>query len=220
MIGLDMIDAPGAMATEESVFRESGRLIDNVASSEGLLFLYDPVMEYDRGGSFNYAYSVLAAMARNVSQPGVRLPHYVAVCITKFDEPPVLAAAERLRMIEFDREPPYFPRVPDGLAQDFFREICRASRSDDASLFLPLLTQTFNSDRIRFFVTSAIGFYVDPATGVYDPGDFQNVIRGRLDTRIRGSVHPINVVEPLLWLGRQIASDRGLRKRNGHAEAR
>jgi hypothetical protein len=97
-----------------------------------------------------------------------------------------------------------FPSVPEDCALEFFERLVRMSRSDDASLILPLLLQTFHQERIRFFTTSAIGFYVDPQTGSFDPDDYQNHIPGKPD-RIRGGVYPMNVVEPVLWLGRNVA---------------
>jgi hypothetical protein len=42
---------------------------------------------------------------------------------------------------------------------------------------------------------------------VFDPEDYQNHIpkSGGEKARIRGAIHPINVVEPILWLGRNMA---------------
>ena len=211
-IGLNLIDLPGMMATAAPIFEPSGQLAKTLVSTSAIVFLYDPVREYERGDTFSYADRVFAAMASEASQLDGRLPHYVAVCITKFDEPRVLATAERMGMLEFDPEPPRFPRVPDDLAREFFTEICRASRSDNSSLLPGLLARAFYPDRIRFFATSAIGFYINPRTESYDPGDFQNLVPGGMGIRIRGPVRPINVVEPLLWLSRHIASNQGLRR--------
>jgi hypothetical protein len=82
-----------------------------------------------------------------------------------------------------------------------------------ASLILPMLRQTFHEDRIRFFVTSSIGFYVNSPGGVFDPDDYQNHIPGNTakpgnPDLIRGGVYPINVIEPMLWLGRTVALAR------------
>ena len=217
-IGLDLIDAPGGMVTAADSFGPGETLIRGLSASSGIVFLYDPVREYDRGDSFSYAYSALSQLSQGTSRTGASLPHYVAVCITKFDEPRVFSTARRLGMVTFDPEPPMFPRVPDPDAERFFAEISRVSRSDEGSLLPRLLKSTFLPERVRFFVTSAIGFYIDPVTGVFNPGDFQNFVPGAGDVTIRGRVHPINVAEPLLWLTERIAVDRGPQGRNGHAE--
>lgn len=213
-IGLDLVDAPGGRVVDTSRFGPGEDLIRGLADSSAIVFLYDPVREYERGDAFEYTLGVLSEMSRRTSWPDVSLPHYVAVCITKFDEPRVFETARRLGMVMFDGEPPAFPRVPDEAAERFFTEISNVSRSGGGSRILSLLKSTFHPERVKFFVTSAIGFYLNPVSGVFDPGDFQNFARGSLtgvpgDVKIRGPVHPINVVEPLLWLTERIARDRG-----------
>ena len=105
-----------------------------------------------------------------------KLPHHVAVCVTKFDEQRVFDAAARMRMVEYDDAPPGFPRVPEVDAREFFARLCAVSRTNTAHRVLPLLEQTFDTSRIRFFVTSAIGFYVDRYSGVFNPRDYQQHI--------------------------------------------
>jgi hypothetical protein len=71
------------------------------------------------------------------------------------------------------------------------------------------LERCFRPERIKYFVTSSVGFYTDPRSRIFNPDDSQNVTRGGEQsqgmrfTGIRGSIHPINVAEPLLWLTRQ-----------------
>jgi NAD(P)-dependent dehydrogenase (short-subunit alcohol dehydrogenase family) len=204
-IQLDLVDAPGhSFAPEQSNHRSD--LIDNLVNSSGILFLYDPVREFERGDAFESVFGVLAEMDAKAPPKG-RLPHHVAVCVTKFDDPRVLATAEKLDMLEFGPGLPSLPRVADSKARDFFIEICNASRTRTARRILPLLEQTFHPERIRYFVTSSIGFYVDPETGAYDPDDPQNQVAEPEGARIRGPIHPINVVEPLLWLAKRIPND-------------
>jgi hypothetical protein len=204
-IPLDLVDAPGEAADGSRLLSTpvSRQLVDNLASSAGIVLLFDPVSEFKEGNAFRHAYGVLAQLRSQAARRG-RLPHYVAVCITKFDEIRVLESAQKLRVVEYDVEEPEFPRVPEEYAPEFFDRLIRLSKSDNAGLILPLLYQTFRRDRIRFFVTSAIGFYVDQSLGVFDPDDYQNHIPGTPD-RIRGGIYPINVVEPVLWLGRNVA---------------
>jgi hypothetical protein len=208
-IPLDLVDAPGESADSRQMYgRASSRLlIENLARSAGIVLFFDPISEFGRGDAFRHMYGVLTQL-RTLLQHRGRLPHYVAVCITKFDEIPVFEAAQKLRVVEYDPYPPEFPAVPDQYAREFFTRLVRVSKSDSAGLMLPMLEQTFRPERIKFFVTSAIGFYVDAQLEVFDPEDYQNHIPrehpGGLDY-IRGGIYPINVVEPVLWLSRNVA---------------
>jgi hypothetical protein len=203
-IELDLIDAPGSMAVPGS--QVQGNLIENLAKSRAIVFLYDPIREFETGDVFHNTSAVLTELSQRISVPDGKLPHYVAVCITKFDEVRVHAAAEKLDLLVRDPEPPGFPRVANEHAREFFLELSNVSRTGEARLIPKLLERIFHPDRIRYFVTSAIGFYVDPETGTYRPEDFQNHIPGPQGSRIRGSIRPINVVEPLLWLSERMAA--------------
>jgi hypothetical protein len=208
-IPLDLVDAPGESADSKMMYgRASSRaLIENLARSAGIVLFFDPITEFERGDAFRHMYGVLTQVKAMLQRHGP-LPHYVAVCITKFDEIPVFEAAQKLRVVEYDPYPPEFPEVPDQYAREFFNRLVRLSKSDSAGLVLPMLEQTFRAERIKFFTTSAIGFYVDPQLDVFDPDDYQNHIpRGNPGDRdyIRGGIYPINVVEPILWLGRNVA---------------
>lgn len=208
-IPLDLMDAPGETADGSRMFGRamSDQLLANLANSAGIVLFYDPVSEFDRGDAFRHTYGMLAQLRSQAQRRG-RLPHYVAVCITKFDEIRVFESAQKLRMLEYEPEGEEFPRVPAEDAEPFFNRLVKLSRSDNAELILPMLQQTFRQERVRFFVTSAIGFYLDPMIGVFDPDDYQNHIPGELD-RIRGAIYPINVIEPVLWLGRNVARTAG-----------
>lgn len=210
-VPLELVDAPGETADGSRMFGRaiSERFVENLANSAGIVLFYDPVSEFDRGDAFRHTYGVLAQLRSQVARRG-KLPHYLAVCITKFDEIRVLESAQKLRVVDYDPEQE-FPRVPEEYATEFFNRLIRLSKSDNAGLLLPMLYQTFREDRIRFFVTSAIGFYLDPSVGVFDPDDYQNHIPGTPPEpdRIRGAIYPINVIEPVLWLGRNVAGTAG-----------
>lgn len=163
-------------------------------------------MEFADGGASRYMYRVLTRLKAEIRHSG-KLPHYVAVCITKFDDTRVFESALRLDIVEFDPVRPELPRVPDEEARDFFQRLIRLSRGEAAKLLLPMLSTTFREERIKFFVTSATGFYVDSSLEIFDPNDYQNHIPGQVadgPDRIRGGVYPINVMEPMVWLGRNM----------------
>ena len=197
----------GSVAAEESV-------MDRLASCDGLLLLFDPTKEWTDGDAFNYFQGTLLRIAQRrmagQATPGGRLPHYVAVCATKFDHPDVYRRAKNggYRSFAMD-DPSLFPRVPDELAEKFFVDLVRQSERGNADLVASALRKYFEPDRVRFFITSAIGFYKSRKSARFQEADFMNIVRqqGR-DFQIRGAIHPINVVEPLVWLGQSLAAAR------------
>jgi hypothetical protein len=87
-------------------------------ASPGIVLCFDPVSEFERGDAFRHTYGVLTQLKSQLGRCG-SLPHYVAVCITKFDEIRVLESAQKLKLVEYDPEPPEFPNVPDEYARGF-----------------------------------------------------------------------------------------------------
>jgi hypothetical protein len=212
-IDLDLVDAAGGIfAVSKAGPSMSDALLDKLASSHGILFFYDPIREFETGDAFDYAFGMLAQLTRRMAEgPGLfdgRLAHHVAVCVTKFDEVRVLETARSLNLLTIDSEDPYgFPRVCGDDARQLFTSLSEMSRSGNGALITRLLEQYFLPERVSYFVTSSIGFYTDPRNGAFDSDDPQNVLLtedGRV--KIRGAVHPLNVVEPLLWLTAALAA--------------
>jgi hypothetical protein len=211
-VPLDVYDPSGFAAGEGEYGTPLGnQLIRDLANSAGIIFLFDPTTEFEHGNAFSYTYTVMVQLLRMAGREG-RLPHFVAVCITKFDEIPVFGSAEKWNLTDVDKgDELEFPRVPDEDARTFLENLCRVSRSDTADLVLNMLDEHFYPERVKFFVTSAIGFYINPMLQpkVFDPEDYQNHVvefRGpEKITRIRGAIHPINVIEPILWLTENVA---------------
>lgn len=180
-----------------------------LASCQGLLLLIDPLRERDLGDAHEYFHGTLLRIAQRVEvPPGQRLPHYVAVCITKFDNPAVFRFARDNGFLSYSEDDPLmFPRVHDNEAERFMRELLAGSAASDVELVAGALGQYFYPERVRYFVTSSVGFYVG-RSGEFAEDDYQNVVPiegGRF--AIRGRIHPINVAEPLLWLGQRIAAE-------------
>jgi len=211
-LGFDDDDADsdgdaGAATTEESV-------MDRLASCDGLLLLFDPTKEWKDGDAFNYFQGTLLRIAQRrmagQATVGGRLPQYVAVCATKFDHPDVYRRAKNGGYRSFAMEDPsLFPRVPDELAEKFFVDLVRQSERGHADLVANALRRNFEPDRVRFFITSAIGFYKSRRASRFQEADFMNTVRQQGgDFQIRGAIHPINVVEPLIWLGQCLAAAR------------
>lgn len=91
------------------------------------------------------------------------------------------------------------PAVEDDRAMMFFRCLCGGS--GNADLFMAQLHYYFRLERIRCFIVSSIGFYISPEIGKFDIVDFQNFyIADSGENRLRCTIYPINVLEPILWL--------------------
>ncbi len=194
------------------------KLIDEIVDSAGILFMFDPIREFERGDAFSTTNGLLKQLmgAYSSSDPANfkgRLPHYVAVCITKFDEPRILETARALNILRRDpRDPHGLPWVHNNDARKLLDSLAQVSGSGDGEMTVNALTTHFYPDRVQYFVTSAVGFYVNPKTKKFDIDDPQNLVKDKagLDNsaRIRGPVRPINIVEPVLWLSEQIAQSR------------
>jgi hypothetical protein len=218
-IRLDLADPSGEVASRtKHALRDE--LIKNLVASQGIVFIFDPISEFERGNTFRYTFSVVAEMAQLMLETPQfsdgYLPHYVAVCITKFDEIRIFKTAEQANLITFDQDDHGFPKVDSDDAREFLAQLCKVSRTRNAELVINTLEQYFRPDRIKYFVTSAIGFHMDSIAGVFNLSDYQNSVReeqvssqGLGASRIRGPVYPINVIEPLEWVSRQLISTAG-----------
>ena len=220
-VRLDLLDAQGEIAgSAKAGHAQRGEFIDGLARSKGLVYIFDPVRESDGDGdAFDHTFGMLVQLARRMDEikgwHDDRLPHHVAVCITKFDESPVFQTAEKLDLIVPSDDEREFPMVPDDVAREFFIQLAAVSGSGNAEMVVNALERYFDPGRIRYFVTSAIGFYVARGGG-YDADDPANLLPmdeidprmgGVRRKRIRGAVYPINVTESVFWLVDQILSE-------------
>jgi hypothetical protein len=218
-VRLDVTDARGEIAGPQLGASKRAELIDNLTRSRGLVYIFDPMREFDEGDAFDHTFGMLIQLARRMDAEGGlrngRLPHHVAVCVTKFDDPVVYETAEKMNLIDYSSDNLELPCVPDDVARELLLKLCSISESGNADMVVNSLERYFDPRRIKYFVTSAIGFYV--SRGKYDPDDPRNLLRldeindrtGMPKTRIRGAVHPINVVEPVFWLIDQLHHGNG-----------
>ncbi len=211
-VAIDLADASGEMADPG---RSGGLkiLVANLAKCRGIVFLFDPVIEAKKPQAFRYIRELLDQLAASMKDELIngRLPHYVAVCVSKFDHPLVLECAEKLDLATTDPADPYeFPRVASEDAREFFIKLCKILNARDADMLLNTIERRFQSANVEYFTSSAIGFNIDEHSNVYDPDDPLNLLPAAIeqDARIRGAIHPINVVEPIMWLaGRLTGAD-------------
>ena len=211
--GLNFGEAPAPVGVAQVAPSndQEERLLEHLENSDGILFLFDPIRDARTGDAYEYFQSMLEKLtARTIgldSHVGGRLPHFLAVCVTKFDEPEIYRRARGYRMTTTDMEQPFAPRVPDEQARFFFERLCRDTPGSTADLVRGSIQAHFSPDRVGFFVTSAVGFYVGP-TGRFQPADLSNVELGQGGAKIRGGVYPINVLEPLIWLEEKIRASK------------
>lgn len=226
---IDLLDAPGRhMASvrlaggrageelfgDDDPASEPEEVIEHLAGCDGIVFLFDPIREQTEGDAYEYFQGTLLRMAqRRFGQggaPTAKLPQHLAVCVTKLDAPAVYRRAKLGGYRTFDENDPYlFPRVHDDSAAHFFAELCRASDLGNADLVPKAISHYFRPERVKYFITSAIGFYVGGGASRFREHDYQNAVRESDGSyHIRGPIHPINVVEPLLWLAKCLAMDQ------------
>ena len=217
-ITLKLVDPAGQLTLPGGLaVAERRQLIGALANAGGIIFMIDPIREFEKGDAYATTSGLIAQLTRQVVSTTTdfdrKLPHYVAICITKFDEPRVLATAASLKVLRYEEEDPFrFPRVADSDAQQLLASLFSVSHGGYGDRMLNSLTQYFHADRVRFFVTSAVGFYVSQETGRFDKDNPQNVVKAAPgpdkfpQAQIRGPIYPINVVEPILWLAEHISA--------------
>ena len=210
-ITLRLTDAPGGLGRADRIgLTERNELIKQLADSYAVLYMFDPIREFTHGDAFQRTDSLLSELMGVVSQdPGFdgKLPHHLAVCVTKLDDPRVFKTAHDLGMLIPDDTSRWgFPRVHETDAQALFHALGEISKSGNGEAVPKLLERHFYPERISYYVTSAVGFMVNKRTRCFDPRDTENVYRTASGAAlVRGPVHPINVVEPVLWIVRQLA---------------
>ena len=112
-IPLDLVDAAGEVADGSKAYgREvTQRFVDNLTNSTGIVFFYDPIREFEHGDAFRNTFGVLTQLDSKMGSKG-KLPHHVAVCVTKFDEQRVFDAATAMRLVITTTRHPAFPGYP------------------------------------------------------------------------------------------------------------
>ena len=192
--------------------------IDRLANADGIIYLFDPIGDRDNRDSAAYLNAVTnelkMSFAKRRELPRY-LPHQVSVCVTKFDEPAIFRQALRMGLVASDDDG--MPKVHDEDAELFFDELCTGRLRGEldehdqqsARIVRNTIRHLFHPDHIRYFVTSSIGFWTEPPTedktsAGFNPNDFVNVYEQDGQPAIRGAVHPINVLEPLIDLQQRI----------------
>jgi hypothetical protein len=210
---LEVEDRPGGdfLLDTSSGVPISDAGLDRLAGAEALIFLFDPMRELARTDKdmanwqfFSKLLHTLKMRLRATNRlVNGRLPHHVAVCVTKFDDPAVFVPAYNARLVDVGEDA--VPRVPADRAEDYFSWICAHidPQSAHTDQFRNLLRSNLLDDHVRYFATSAVGFWTGP-DGRFNPQDFQNAHRIDDEWRLRGRIRPVNVLEPLIAIERKI----------------
>ncbi|AEH11668.1 putative ATP-dependent RNA helicase [Candidatus Protofrankia datiscae] len=179
------------------------QLVEHLVACDGIIYLFDPVREEENGNSFQYFNQVLDEVVSrtfdNGRLVGNRLPHQLAVCVTKFDDPRVLGRATSRRELEALAETPGQPKIRAGVAFRYFNMLCHERPDNSAQNIRDSIVSNFHRDRVSFHATSSIGFYIG-ANNRFDPADYANIVSEHGQFRIRTRPQPMNVLEPLVRL--------------------
>jgi hypothetical protein len=190
----------------------TGEVTEDIATylrrCQGLLIIIDPLREREVGDAYRFFFGPLLRMAEAQSLP---LQHYVAVCITKFDHPRVFDFAQYYGYLSYRLDDPEcMPRVHPDAAERFMRHLFQdpffqEHPTNEVEMIIGGLRQYFRPERVKYFISSAVGFYVAPMEP-FDEDNYMNVSENATGPAIVGAVRPINVIEPLVWLGEQLAA--------------
>ncbi|MFH9015495.1 hypothetical protein ACH4C6_29505 [Streptomyces sp. NPDC017943] len=191
--------------------QHEARLITDLADSRAMVYVVDPVREWqvnsddraakaDARQNADFFTEVLAGVLTETNIRGIRqgnlLPHRIAVCLAKFDDDRVFrfaCAQGNVRLNPRTGQPEVVDakRLFDGLCETFPHGSLREIQQQIESFFAP--------ENVGYFVCSAIGFWVDPERGF----DFENpYLVNQVEDSIRfiASPQPINILEPFLFL--------------------
>jgi hypothetical protein len=203
---------PGSRILLRTIERKGGdfekltqSVADQLVRADGIVYLFDPDRELNPKSPDNVGFFI-AAMTRLQRRTAEldrmvdgRLPHHLAVCITKFDAVKVFAKAREGFWVTQASAWPFFPQVSPGDAQPFFDWLCHTKLGDAASFVRDRIVANFLPQRVEYFVTSAIGFGLHERKK-FDLSDFGNLTHK--GDRVRSLPRPINVLEPLVALDR------------------
>lgn len=205
---LEVQDVAGEVYGRDVEHALRPRVLDQLTRSQGLIYLFDPLLDGEQStNSFDFLYSMLNELNTRVRNAGRlhrnRLPHHVSVCVTKFDDPKVFRPAVEAGWVTQDSVGSRLPRVPAEQAAHYFQWLCDEFRGSNARLVRDGLLNFFHPQRISYYVSSAIGFRLNPQH-IFDYRNYLNVETVDHVPRIRTSPVPINVLEPLTELESRI----------------
>jgi hypothetical protein len=183
-------------------------VLQHLAECHGIIYLFDPITEADPFAYFHEPAERVTGAVRDAGRlDDGRLPHHVAVCVTKFDDARFFRKAAETPYVSQDENEPRLPRVEDKSAENFFAWVCEDVVGGRATLVRDALRSHFHRRRVTYHVTSSIGFWIDKGRP-FDILNFWNVLPDGDGPTIRGEIRPLNVLEPIVDVARRIQGEK------------
>lgn len=205
---LKVDDRPGGhfIDDDEADHEEAVR---GLVNCNGLVYLYDPLNAGGKRDPLAYFQGTLARIASEVHKQGkfvgAKLPHYVAVCVTKFDDLRIFQLANKWGMVN-SHPVTSQPCVLDQDAARFFDKLCQ-EMPGTAEYVRDAINSNFLAERVRYYVVASVGYYsADNAVNWEDTTNSADLPKDE-GKRIRSTLRPVNVVEPIIDLERMIRRD-------------
>ena len=203
-IGLSILD-PAGEAFGPDPHHAADQVLNGLARAEAVMFFFDPLREREGSSSaYEYFLTMIAELmqvagGRSWGSADSRLPHRIAVCTTKLDDPGVYSVASSINALKPDQNG--MPTVTEERSEELFETLCRTSGSGAAMYLRTAILQHFHESRTRYFTISSAGFHLDRSLR-FNPDDYENVIKTETgEVRLRGSyIIPVNLMAPLIWL--------------------
>jgi hypothetical protein len=195
---LSLYDAGGDDYNARRYGSSSAQLDAHLAAARRLVVLFDRESSREQTAYLVPHLERLTRDARSSRQlVGGRLPHHVAMCVSKFDRPDLLREARIGGWVNQNAEGD--PCVLPGDAEPFASWL--AERSPGLARMKSLVETHFLPERVSWSVLSAIGFH-RRRDGALDLDDCCNESRDDTGLPIlRSHARPMNVLEPLVRLG-------------------
>ncbi|MGA6165985.1 hypothetical protein [Amycolatopsis magusensis] len=205
---VEMQDAAGEVFSKTASEQYYEDVQKHLMNADGIVYLFDPLLNKEaKTNSFDFFARTLSRLQRNMREQGrlagSRLPHFVSVCVTKFDHPEIFQAAMKEGIIYQEHEDA-MPVVPATIAPEFLRSLCHDAGS---RWVCDQLQSEFLPDRVRYFAMSAVGFHLGHDRR-FDLHDFSNIEPD--GKHFRSTAIPVNVLEPIISLEQQVRRQAGL----------
>jgi hypothetical protein len=186
---------------------ELDQAVKHVTDCQGILYLFDPIRDERAGDAYRWFNAIMSQIQQRTLRAGrmlgPKLPHHFAFCVTKFDDPEVLRNALTPGELEDLKGKPPPIKLDAVTASGYIDKLARERPRGTARLVRNAVREAVLPERLKFYATSSVGFWWGP-DGRFDPTDFANVLENGGSTTIRGSVRPMNVLEPMVWLASHI----------------
>ncbi|GHG01334.1 hypothetical protein GCM10017567_15690 [Amycolatopsis bullii] len=204
---VQMQDAAGETFGEGEAAKHYDGVRSHLMNADGIVYVFDPIGNEEKATkSFDFYFETLERLKTGMREQGLlvggKLPHFLSVCVTKFDHPAIFNAAMKAGIIYQEHEGA-MPVVPSSIAPEFLRGLCR----DEGSRWVcDTLESEFLPERVSYFATSAVGFHL--SDGKFNLRNFSNVAPD--GQHFLGAAMPINVLEPIISLHRRVRGQAGL----------